>query len=276
MGPGALVEDGPRGERPVRGHLPPRALRDAGGLEAADLELLFVAGLPDEDARFGVLFEALAPAGSDPQAERRARRRRGSGVPAGAPAPAPARGCSSPTIPRARAASGRCKRQRRPGTRCAWATSTPSPPTGRATRRPNGCRPHARSCSTPASSARSPPSRSCSTTASRAPAPSAEHVAGSSSGRSSSVAHGEAAAGRSSARSPASSGAGCSRSPTPRRPVRSPALWRRRWTRCRWCASSRVPARSPRSPRWPPTWARSRSPPAAAVASRGRASRARW
>jgi len=41
------------------GHLPLRALREAAGLDARALALLFCCGLTEEDGRFGLLFEAL-------------------------------------------------------------------------------------------------------------------------------------------------------------------------------------------------------------------------
>jgi ATPase family associated with various cellular activities (AAA) len=46
-------------ERTARTHLPLRSLRDAYELDPLALTLLFTAGLADEDARFGQLFEAL-------------------------------------------------------------------------------------------------------------------------------------------------------------------------------------------------------------------------
>jgi AAA+ superfamily predicted ATPase len=57
-------------ERGAAGHLPLRALRDAAGLGPVALSVLFVAGLPDEDPRLGLLFAALevAAAGGRPVA----------------------------------------------------------------------------------------------------------------------------------------------------------------------------------------------------------------
>ncbi|MBZ4422619.1 ATP-binding protein [Myxococcus sp. RHSTA-1-4] len=49
-------------ERRVPGHLPVRALREAARLDHRALTLLFCAGLTEEDARFGILFEALQAA----------------------------------------------------------------------------------------------------------------------------------------------------------------------------------------------------------------------
>src|SRR5687768_3279478 len=52
-----------RWESGARGHLPLRALREAAGLGVHDLEGLFVAGLPEEDARFGPLLDVLHDGG---------------------------------------------------------------------------------------------------------------------------------------------------------------------------------------------------------------------
>jgi hypothetical protein len=46
-------------ERDAPGHLPLRALREAAGLDPLALTLLFAVGLPEEDGRFGALFDAL-------------------------------------------------------------------------------------------------------------------------------------------------------------------------------------------------------------------------
>jgi hypothetical protein len=46
-------------ERDAPGHLPLRALREAAGLDPLGLTLLFAIGLPEEDGRFGALFDAL-------------------------------------------------------------------------------------------------------------------------------------------------------------------------------------------------------------------------
>jgi hypothetical protein len=46
-------------EESVPGHLPLRSLTHAAALDAAAVSLLFGIGLPEEDARFGMLFEAL-------------------------------------------------------------------------------------------------------------------------------------------------------------------------------------------------------------------------
>jgi len=60
----ALVEDW---ERTAAGHLPLRALRIAASLDPLALTLLFTAGLVDEDARFGSLFEALNGVPGEPR-----------------------------------------------------------------------------------------------------------------------------------------------------------------------------------------------------------------
>ncbi|MCY1015844.1 AAA family ATPase [Pyxidicoccus sp. MSG2] len=49
-------------EQRIPGHLPARALREAAGLDHRALTLLFCVGLTEEDARFGLLFEALQAA----------------------------------------------------------------------------------------------------------------------------------------------------------------------------------------------------------------------
>ena len=46
-------------EATATGHLPLRALREAGGLDHAALTLLLTTGLIEEDARFGMIFEAV-------------------------------------------------------------------------------------------------------------------------------------------------------------------------------------------------------------------------
>jgi ATPase family associated with various cellular activities (AAA) len=60
----AAVEDW---ERRIDGHLPLRALKQAYDLDAIALTLLFTAGLADEDARFGALFEALNGVAGEPR-----------------------------------------------------------------------------------------------------------------------------------------------------------------------------------------------------------------
>jgi hypothetical protein len=52
-------------ERSIDRHLPLRSLRVSADLDQDAMTLLFILGLPEEDARFGVLFEALAVAGSN-------------------------------------------------------------------------------------------------------------------------------------------------------------------------------------------------------------------
>jgi hypothetical protein len=52
-------------ERAAEGHLPLRALREAYELSGVAMTLLFAAGLADEDARFGQLFEALNGIGGE-------------------------------------------------------------------------------------------------------------------------------------------------------------------------------------------------------------------
>jgi hypothetical protein len=46
-------------ERGVPGHLPLRALREAGGIDSTAIGLLFAIGLVEEDPRFGLVFDAL-------------------------------------------------------------------------------------------------------------------------------------------------------------------------------------------------------------------------
>src|SRR5207244_1022751 len=54
-------------EQRVADFLPVRAVRDAAGIDPDDIVLVFAAGLIDEDARFGALFESLNDSPGQPR-----------------------------------------------------------------------------------------------------------------------------------------------------------------------------------------------------------------